>query len=296
MKAATVLVMLACASCGSGPTDEALADVAAAEGRWPAAFEALQRAGAEPRILGKRAEAALQAGQLAAATRDWTRLARFDSTRRGEAAVGLARTASVAERRGDDLALAGAVIGLRAVAPEWPVGRLALSLRVTPGAPDADAPALVPAILAAAPSREVADDALYALARSAQEHGHCDAAEPLLGVVAKRASPTVAGHASRALATCRLQVGILAVEAGDTAAAVVAFNEAVDHDPNGSAGRRALLALGDLHLQSGDPFGARLAWQTVATSPVDPDSITALALERLRARPATDSLGVPQDP
>jgi tetratricopeptide (TPR) repeat protein len=289
-----VLVLLS--ACGAGPSAEAVADLSAAAGSWPAAFEALQGAGSEPRILGKRAEAALQSGKLSAATRDWIRLASYDSTRRGEAAVGLVRTAVAAERQGDRQVLAEAVIGLRRLAPEWPVGRLALSLRMESGAPSAEAEVLAPAVLAAAPSRDVADDALYALGRAEQELGDCASAEQLLGVVFRRASPTLAGHASRALADCRLRAGLIALSAGDTVLALNALESAVEQDPLGPSGRSALVALGDVHLQMGDPFAAELAWQTVATAAVAPDSITALALERLRARPATDSVGVPWQP
>lgn len=296
LRALVPLLALLQVGCGPGPGPEQLADLAAADGRWGAAFEALAGAGSEPRILGKRAEAALQAGRLSTAADDWARLARFDSTRQGEAAVGLARVAAAAERQGDAPALSRAVVALRTVAPRWPVGRLALSLRVASGAPDADAPLLVPAILAAAPARDVADDALYALARSVEEREGCEAAVPLLGVVVRRAVEPLTAHAVRALAGCRLALGLRALADGDTARATVALEASVDLDPAGVAGRRALLTLGDVHLGRGDLFGAQLAWQAVATAPAEPDSITALALDRLQARPATDAIGAADQP
>jgi tetratricopeptide (TPR) repeat protein len=292
---ATVVAALSVA-CGDRASPAQVADVAAAEGRWADAFVALEGAGAEPRILGRRAEAAFRSGRLSAATREWERLARFDTTRRGEAAVGIARAAAAAERQRDAIALSRAVIALRTVAPEWPVGRLALGLRMPSGAPHADAPVLVPAILAAAPARDVADDALYALGRAAQERDGCRDAAPIFHVVVRRATATLAEHATRALAGCRVQEGVLALAAGDTVAAIEAWDQAVELDPAGEAGRRALLGLGDVHFGRGDIFAAQLAWQAVATMSVDPDSITALALERLRARPAADSTGAADQP
>jgi hypothetical protein len=75
------------------------------------------------------------------------------------------------------------------------------------------------------------------------------------------------------------------------------LEQAAGRAPDGPAGRRALVALGDLHLAAGDPFAAMLAWQSVAAAQAAPDSITALALERLRLQPdlpaAPDSLERP---
>jgi tetratricopeptide (TPR) repeat protein len=278
--------------CQDGPTPEETADFAASESRWDLVYDALSGAGDEPHILGKRAVAALATGQIGSAIRDWSRLARYDSTRLGEAASGLARSAVAAERAGDQLVLAEAVRALRAVAPEWPVGRLALSLRLPSGRPSADALILAPAILAAAPAREIADDALYALSRAEQERGHCDRAEPMLRTVIRRGDEAIAGHSRRALSDCRLAAGLLAAATGDTLAAVDALNEALDSDPMGLSGRRASVALGDVQEGRGDMFGARLLWQTVVTSGAQRDSITEMALERLNARGTADSIGV----
>lgn len=60
----------------------------------------------------------------------------------------------------------------------------------------------------------------------------------------------------------------------------------------GSA-QQALGASGDAILRQGDPFSATLAWQEVASAHVAPDSITILALQRLRTTEYPDSTDHP---
>lgn len=291
---APLALLLGATACGGGVGDELLGDAATADGRWEAAVDAYAEAGREPQVVAKRAAAALEAGRPGAAALAWVEVARSDSTRRGEAAAGIARAALLAQRSGDMLSLATAVRGLQQVAPDWPLGRLALPLRLAAFPSDDDVLALVPAILAAAPARDVADEALTAYAAAWRRQGRCDRAAPLFATLAARLDGVAATEAAGAFAACRLRDGLAALDAGELDAAATALGEAVNRDPSGPTGRRALVALGDVHLRMGDVFAAQLAWRTAAAAASETDSITVLALERLRA--ATDTTGVTEIP
>lgn len=277
--------------CGRGLADEALGDAAAAGGRWTEAYDAWQRAGDEPALLAKRADAALNAGRWNAAAMEFARLGRRDSARVGEAAAGLARTAAAAARADDALALASAINGLTEIAPAWPMGRLALSLRLATFPAREDILRLAPAVLAAGPSRTVADSALLAWAAAEHEDGDCLAASGLYGAVERRGDPLLARPAAKGYAACALSLGIAALADEEMASAQAAFEAAIQRDPAGDAGRRALVGLGDVHLEMGDLFQAQVAWRTAASTGGLTDSITTLALDRLRASEVVDTAG-----
>lgn len=289
-------LLLGAAACGTRMSDELLGDAATADGRWGAAVEAYAEAGREPRIVAKRAAAALEAGRPGAAALAWVAVAGADTARRGEAAAGLARAALLAQRQGDMLSLATAVRGLQEVAPGWPLGRLALPLRLEAFPSDEDVIALVPAILAAAPARDVADDALVALAAAWRSRDRCDRASPILVSLGQRLDGAAATQAGASLAACQLELGLAALRDGDLETARGALSTAISRDPSGPSGRRALVALGDVHLLMGDVIAAQLAWRTAAAGAAEADSITALALDRLSAATTTDPTGVPGIP
>jgi tetratricopeptide (TPR) repeat protein len=291
MRLAVVLLGLAAAGCGRGVAEEALGDVAAAGGRWGEALEAWQQAGDETRILAKRADAALNAGRLNAAAVEFGRLGRRDTARAGEAAAGLAHTAQAAARANDALALATAINALTEIAPNWPMGRLALSLRLATFPAREDILRLAPAVLAAGPARDVADSALLLWAAAEHEDGDCLAASGLYGAVERRGDPLLARPAAQGMAACGLVTGLAALGDEDMTAARLAFEGAVRRDPSGTSGRRALVGLGDVHFHLGDLFQAQIAWQTAASTGSLTDSITTLALDRLRASEVVDSAG-----
>jgi tetratricopeptide (TPR) repeat protein len=291
MRSWGLVLVLASAACGRGMAEEALGDAAAASGRWAEAYDAWQDAGDEPQLLAKRADAALNAGRLNAAAVEFLRLGRRDSARVGEAAAGLARTAQAAARANDALALAGAINGLSEIAPNWPMGRLALSLRLATFPASEDILRLAPAVLAAGPARDVADSALLAWARAQHEDGDCLAASGLYGAVERRGEPPLVREAASGIAACGLAMGLAALGDEDVTAAQVAFETAIQRDPNGDSGRRALVGLGDVHLHTGDLFQAQIAWRTAASTGALNDSITTLALDRLRASEVVDSAG-----
>ncbi len=274
---------LLAAGCGRGITDEQQGDLAMAQGRWADALDAYTRAAGPARVAAKRGDAALLADRPGSSALAWTAAARDDSTLRGEAAAGLARAAVAAQRAGDMLALSSAVLGLREVAPSWPVGRLALPLRLDAFPATEDVLALAPAVLAAAPGREVADAALGALAGAWRREGRCDRSVPIDDALSRRLDGEEAHQATLAVARCRLAQGLAATEADEFDSARVALGDAIDRDPDGVVGRRARVARGERRPQAVARFSARLARQTVAATRAEPDSITDLALDRLRA-------------
>jgi len=286
-------VLLFLVACSRAHDPETIADVAASEGRWQDVVTALAAADPTPNILAKRAEAAFQSGNLRGASVDFQRLAEAAPERSGEAAAGLARTAALAGRRGDQLALTTAILGLRTVAPGWPVGRLALNLRLAPGAPAAEVIDLVPTILAGSPANDVANQSLLALGLARLEIEGCPTGRPVLDALAERVDGDLGRSVLDARAGCRLDEGVLALASGDTLAARRLLDATVAMDPVGTAGRRALITLGDVYLSEGDPFAAQIAWRTAAAAPAGSDTITALALERLRTMPGSSATGEP---
>ncbi|HET9065266.1 MAG TPA: hypothetical protein VFN22_05565 [Gemmatimonadales bacterium] len=286
-------LLLLLVACARAHDPETIADIAASEGRWQDAVDALTDAEPTPNVLAKRAEAAFQSGNLRGASVDFQRLAVAAPERAGEAAAGLARTAALAGRRSDQLALTTAVLGLREVAPDWPVGRLALNLRLAPGAPAAEVIDLVPAILAGSPANDVANQSLLALGLARLELEGCPTGAPVLDALAERVDGDLGRQVLDARAGCRLDEGMVALASGDTLAARRLLDATVAMDPAGTAGRRALITLGDVYLSEGDPFAAQIAWRTAAAAPAGSDTITALALERLRTMPGPSATGEP---
>ncbi len=286
-----VVLLLLTSACGPAVAEERRGDAAAALGRWDDALAAWQEAGDEPSLLAKRADAALRLGRHNLAAVEFGRLGRRDSSRIGEAAAGLARTAVSATQAGDGLAVATAIGNLTEIAPNWPVGRLAMGLRLIDFPAGEDVRRLAPAVLASVPAREVADRALLAWARAEHEDGDCHLALGLYRAVERHEDPALLPDASRGVAECSSVIGVQLLAAGDHAAAQSAFEDAVKRDPDGTAGRRALVGLGDVLIQGGDHFQAQLAWRTAASTGGQADSITKLALERLRTSAVADSAG-----
>lgn len=285
-----LLILLA--ACTRSQDPETLADIAAADGNWPEAVELLARATPTARVVGKRAEAAFQAGDLRAAAVGFQHLAELAPERSGEAAAGLARTAALAGRRGDQLSLRTAILGLRQIAPQWPVGRLAAQLSIPADAPPGEVMALVPALLAGSPPVDVAHGSLLALGLAQRDQFGCDAARPVLDALSERVEGELGRSLLDARAGCQWEAGVAALGSGDTLAARRLLDATVAMDPAGVAGRRALITLGDVYLREGDPFAAQIAWRTAASA-ANPDSITVLALERLRTMPGAPIIGEP---
>ncbi|MES2306146.1 MAG: hypothetical protein V4558_11590 [Gemmatimonadota bacterium] len=286
------LGLLLLAACGSRtPDPERIGDVAWHEGRWFDAVTSYRAAGNSPQLLGKYADAAFLAGQRLEAVRAWTELGTTAPERAGEAAAGLARAAQGAERAGEPLVLARAVLGLRKLAPSWPLGRMALRLALVSDLPADEAVQVLPVALAAVSGRSAADSVLLALGLAQHKRGTCIEAVPVLESVLRRseAADSARASATTLLADCELTLGLSALNDDRVGDAERWLDRSARRDPAGAVGRRALIGFGDARLRQGDPFSATLAWQTVASARVAPDSITILALQRLRTAESADS-------
>lgn len=291
-----VLLCLGTVACGAPLADEHRGDAAAAVGRWEDALTAWQAAGDEPRVLAKRADGALHLARFNLAAAEFGRLGRRDTSRIGEAAAGLARTAIAAAAADDELALARAVGTLNEIAPGWPSGRLAAPLRLARFPAGEDVIRLAPAVLAATAASDAAAETLLAWARAEHEAGDCAAALGLYRAAERRSGQTSPRGAAEGYAACSTRLAVDLLERGELPAAQRGFEAAIRRDPEGAAGRRALVGLGDVLFQEGDLMQAQIAWRTAASTAGQSDSITTLALERLRASEVVDSAepsGVP---
>ena len=165
MKAATFMG-LALVGCAVGrPTNEQRGDDAWHDARWADAVAAYRAVGTNPRIVAKLADAALQGGLLTESADAWTQLGTEAPDRSAEAAAGLARVAQAAEKAGNSVALVHALLGLHAIAPQWPLARLASRLTDVNGLPAGDVAGVTPAILASSPGRAEVERWLVTLDR-----------------------------------------------------------------------------------------------------------------------------------
>jgi hypothetical protein len=272
-----VAVLVGCG--GARNTPERLGDEAWHRGQWAVATAQYRLVGDAPRLLAKRADAALLGGELMGAATLYRQLGAADPTRTGEAAAGLVRVAEAAQRTGNVHALAASIAGIAEAAPGWPLGRLALRLPPDVRWDPALMGAIGPAGLASGGS---GDRWLLALGRSYRAANRCPEAIAALETLRRRDRGAAADTAGAELASCHLRVGLAALSAGRPGEADFWLGQAATADPLGASGRRALVALGDARLAKGDLAGANLLWQQVLTAPVSPDSITVMALERLR--------------
>jgi hypothetical protein len=293
----TLLVLLA--ACASGQPDaERLGDSAWHDGRWKEAVADYRTAGNSPRLVAKAADAALQGEMLTDAATEWTLLGTGTQTRAGEAAAGLVRVAEAANRDGNQQALGAALLGLRQVAPGWPLGRLAIQL--APGAElSATAVAtILPAALAANTGHSLPEPVLAAIGQADRSRGACDAAAPVLeGVLRRGAFGGTRDSAAANLAWCDLTLGLAALGTAKAGEAELWFDRAIRENSDDAVGRRAMIGLGDARRGQGDLAAASAAWQSVA-SRQPADSLTQIALQRLTppeapaAYPDTTSLRV----
>jgi len=281
VKVATLPFLLVMA-CSQGNDRERVGDEAWHEGRWADAMANYRAAGDSPRLVAKLADAALQSGALSEAAAEWTKLGIDEPTRAGEAAAGLARVAERADHDGKQGALADAILGLRRIAPNWPVGRLASRSSPVPGMQPAQVADLVPALLAGATGRAMAEPLLLTLGQADRARGACEQAVPLLeGVLRRTTEDALRQGATGTLGWCELTLGLTALQAERTGDAERWLDRAAARDPQGAVGRRALVGFGDARARQGDSVSARAAWRMVANGAATPDSTTQLALLRL---------------
>lgn len=283
---ALTLALALVAACGGAGGPELAGDRAYGAARYEEALVAYRKAAddnAPGRVWAKVGAAALHAGELRVSADAWRRLAADDPTRVDEAADGLEAVAREADRRGDAAALQDAVLGLRAAAPERPLGRHALALARRVSLTDGPALALLPAAMAAAPDAATVDSLLATYAAALQASAGCEQAAPAYRAALRRTrSSVVRTRASGGLATCALNLGLVALDDGRAADAERWLVQAVRVDSVSWVGRRALIALGDARVGQGDILAAAIAYQSAADAGAT-DSLGRLAQKRLNA-------------
>ncbi|MGH7629695.1 MAG: hypothetical protein ACREOF_09925, partial [Gemmatimonadales bacterium] len=178
-------------------------------------------------------------------------------------------------------ALQDAVLGLRAAAPERPLGRHALALARRTKLAGREALALLPAAMAAAPDAETVDSLLAAYAEALQAASGCEQAAPAYRAALRRTrSSVLRSRAGGGLAGCALSLGLVALGAGRAEDAERWLVHAVRVDSVSWVGRRALIALGDARVGQGDILAAAIAYQSAADAGTT-DSLGRMAQERL---------------
>jgi tetratricopeptide (TPR) repeat protein len=279
--------------CRRGGDHERRGDETYGEGRYSEALTEYRAAVAkdpDARVYAKAGAAALRTGNLEIAADSYLRLAAEDPTRVEEAAEGLEAVARAAEKAGDAKRLEGAVIGLGMIAPNRSIGRYALSVIRRPGAEANDLVAVFPGAIAAAPDAETVDSLLAVYAAALRETSGCEQALPVFQAALRRTR--AAGLRTRAedgVAACSLWAGLQSNAQGKPEDAALWFAAAIRVDSGTAVGRRALIGYGDAKLLMGDTIAGALAFQAVAADPVQSDSTSQMArdrLEELRARGA----------
>lgn len=270
-------------------------DQAYGEGRYAEALAEYRTAltkDPDARVYAKTGAAALRIGNLEIASDSYLRLAAEDPTRAEEAAEGLEAVARAADKAGDAKRLEAAVVGLGMIAPNRSIGRYALAVIRRPGADANDLVAVLPGAIASAPDAETVDSLLAVYAAALRETSGCEQALPVFQAALRRTRLiSLRTRAEDGVAACSLSVGLRAEAEGKPNDAALWFAAAIRVDSGTPVGRRALVGYGDAKLRLGDTIAGALAFQAVASDPVQSDSTTQMArdrLEELRARASGD--------
>jgi hypothetical protein len=223
----------------------------------------------------------------------YERLSETDASRTAEAARGLERVARLAVRGSDvDPALTAAVVALRRIAPDRPLGRLARAAEAQGTADRVEELSLMPSALASADASSEVNSLLLRWASGLRATTACEEAVSVYRMAVRR-SPALEmrKQAGEGLATCALQLGLDAFAANRASVAEQWFVEATQADPSSPAGLRARLGWGDAREAQGDLMGAAIVWQTVVGTPGAPDSLKAQARERINRLASADERG-----
>jgi tetratricopeptide (TPR) repeat protein len=290
-----VLGAAAVSGCGGVSDHERRGDQLYGEGQFSQSlgeYRAAVTNDPDARVWAKTGAAALRAGNLEVASDSYLRLAAEDPTRTEEASEGLEAVARAAERAGDVKRLESAVVGLGMIAPGRSVGKYALELIRRPGAEATDLVAIFPGAIAIAPDPETVDSLLAVYGTALRETSGCDQALPVFQATLRRTRvESLRSRAQDGVAGCSLALGLRAEAAGKPDDAALWFAAAIRVDSGTPVGRRALVGYGDAKLRLGDTAAGALALQAVASDPVQSDSTSQMArdrLEELRARSGGD--------
>jgi tetratricopeptide (TPR) repeat protein len=284
------LFVLAGGACVSIAVDhEELGDRAYVSGAYGGALTEyrlalLQQTAPNARLRAKAAAAALHAGDLEGAAREYLALARADGQRIDEAADGLDRVAQAAAASGHQAALRAAVAGVRELAKDRPPSALA-GQAVQGGADGARAAellAVLPVAAAGAPDARLQDSLMFAYASVLARAGRCEAALAVYEAVARRQRiPVLLSDAEAGAAACALRLGQAALDGGRPDRAETWFQRAASRADDSPVGRAAYLGIGDVRFARGDYIGAVEAYQRVLGAGERGDSLAAAARERL---------------
>lgn len=286
MKLLLLLPVLLAACVPAAADHEKLGDAAVAQGNYDEAvleYRAGIQSHPEARLFAKLGQAALHTHDYRTAAESYRRLAETDPTRAGEAATGLDMVAEGAARTGDAAALESAVLALQALAPDRPIGRLALPLVLKGSlAPEREL-ALLPDALAAAGDGGTVDSLLILYAATYRRTTACEDAVQIYSTLERR-SGTLPGAAVPGDVACTFQLATDAQTLGQPENAERWFAQVLQLDSTSTLGRRALVGYADARAAQGDTAAALPALEAAA---VGQDSIAQRATRRLRA------LGVP---
>jgi tetratricopeptide (TPR) repeat protein len=235
-------------------------------------------------LRAKFAAAALQAGSLGEAVTAYHDLARAEPGAVDEAADGLTRAARLAIGARDMAALSDALVALRDVAPQRPVGFLAVALGA--GTSYVRRPEAMDVLLeaaAAAANPASADSFLVAYADLNAHMGRCDAATRTYEAVLRRSRqvPRLVEAARGGLAGCAVEDGEASLSAGALQDAEVRFRKAISIGEPDSVVRLAWLLVGDARWAEGDTAVAQDAYRHAMSGAPEGDPIAARANDQL---------------
>lgn len=276
------------AGCGGGTDHERLGDRRYAERAWLDALAEYRMAARQhsprPELRAKLASAALRAGALQEAAREYRDLVRAEPAAAAEAAEGLVRTFRAALEARDVVGLRAAAAALREVQPGRPIG--ALTPAVIDMMADARSSAPDPDLLitaAAAAHGPLMDSLVVAWADAVARLGGCDSAARGYDNVLRRSrlSQTLARAAHGGQAGCRLEVGRTLLAGGRLTEAAEAFREAIAIGTPDSTVRLAWVLLGDARWADGDSTAAAEAYRKAMAGGDESNPVVQRAREQL---------------
>jgi tetratricopeptide (TPR) repeat protein len=244
----------------------------------------LQEAAPNARVRAKAAAAALHAGDLDGAAREYLALAQADGQRVGEAADGLDRVAVAAAATGNQVALRTAIAGVRELARDRPPSALAGQAveGLVEGSRAAELLTVLPVAAAGAPDARQQDSLMFAYASVLARLGRCEPAVAVFEAVARRQRvPSIRTEAEVGAAACALRLGQQALEGGRADRAEIWLLRAASQADDSPVGRAAYLGIGDVRFARGDYVGAAEAYQRALGAGAPGDSLATVARERL---------------
>ena len=289
-RVAAALLALTCACTRSAADHEELGDRAYTAGDYRSALAEYQLGmKAHPgsaSLDAKLGAASLRTQDYAGAAEAYRALARDDRSRVDEAADALERVVRAALGENDRAALAGALTGLREIAPARPLGRYATlsALDAVDRGDTATALALLPAAAAASADPARADSLLYVWGMTLVRVRACSTAVAVFeGVIRRQRAPVVAESAREGLGLCTLLEGQMALEQGRPADAEGWFRRATAPGASPDVVRAAFLGLGDVRLSQGDIAGALESYQQALVGGTPGDTIAQRAQEKINS-------------